>query len=120
MMAVTSAALRFCHFQVVRRMLIGYARMMSKIARPVEPETIVREVERSLGGFRTQGTCLAAALTAEALFTQHGYDSVFCIGARRNSGRFEAHAWIERDDRVVVGGPKELTLEYTRFPGIPV
>jgi hypothetical protein len=119
MLVGTTTALRFCRFQPVRRLLMWYARITRPFVEHVAVEKIVHEIEAIKGRLRLEPTCLTIALTAEALLAQYGHDCVLCLGAKRNAGAFQAHAWIERNDSVVIGGPRELTREYTRFPRIP-
>ena len=49
-------------------------------------------------------TCLAQALAARVLLERRGFDCRLRLGVVRADGRFEAHAWLERGGRVVVGG----------------
>ncbi len=52
-----------------------------------------------------QATCLTQAVAAQLLLRRHGYQSRLCLGAMRSAqGAFAAHAWIEHDGRIVVGG----------------
>jgi hypothetical protein len=54
-------------------------------------------------------TCLARALAAQVLLVRHGYPAILRIGVARDvAGRLEAHAWIESEGRVVLGGSPEL------------
>jgi hypothetical protein len=119
-LVATNVALRLCNFQAIRRLLIRCARRVRPIGKPVDAEKIVRAVERISRPLRARSTCLSIALTAEALLTHYGHDSVLCLGAKRASGQFTAHAWVEQNDAVLIGGPREVTLEYARFPSIPV
>jgi transglutaminase superfamily protein len=53
-------------------------------------------------------TCLVRALAAQALLARRGHASQLRLGVAGGSGRaFEAHAWLERDGRVLIGGPVE-------------
>jgi hypothetical protein len=53
-------------------------------------------------------TCLVRALAAQALLGRRGYASQLRFGVAGGSGRtFEAHAWLERDGHVLIGGPVE-------------
>ncbi len=63
-------------------------------------------------------TCLVTALVAEALLNRHGYSVVLRVGAQRQGGAFAAHAWLEFDGAVVVGGPLAVVEQYTPFPEI--
>ena len=49
--------------------------------------------------------CLVTALTAQALLAQEGAASEVVVGVRRREDRMlEAHAWLERDGAVLIGG----------------
>jgi hypothetical protein len=62
-------------------------------------------------------TCLVRALAAQALLARRGHASQLRLGVARGSGRaFEAHAWLEQDGRVLVGGP--LDGRYVPFPAL--
>lgn len=55
----------------------------------------------------TPGTksCLAQALAAQALLAQYGYPTHLHIGvARGEQEQFQAHAWVEAEGKVVIGG----------------
>jgi Transglutaminase-like superfamily len=50
-------------------------------------------------------SCLVQALAAQVLLARHGHPALLRIGvARREGGRFQAHAWVESGSEVVVGG----------------
>jgi Transglutaminase-like superfamily len=52
-----------------------------------------------------KATCLAQALTAKMLLESAGFPANLHIGvARGEQERFEAHAWVETDGRVISGG----------------
>lgn len=62
-------------------------------------------------------TCLAVALLAQALLEHHGYKSHLRIGVRRDAkGEFFAHAWLEREGKIVIGGPLSMVQNYTALP----
>lgn len=49
--------------------------------------------------------CLAQALAVRWMFRRHGEETALRIGVRRGAaGRIEAHAWLERDGAIVIGG----------------
>jgi hypothetical protein len=51
-------------------------------------------------------TCLAQALAAQVLLGRTGYPARLRIGVAKGEERkFEAHAWVESQGRVVIGGP---------------
>ena len=56
---------------------------------------------------RTPGakSCLTQALAAQVLLTRGGYPSQLHIGvAKGERGQFKAHAWVESEGKVVIGG----------------
>jgi hypothetical protein len=116
-LVLTQAALRFCHFRSVRRVLLAVAERF-RTRRPLESGTLLWAMSAAKRRCPVASTCLGEALVAEALFRQHGYNPTLCMGAARREGRFEAHAWLEQDQAVVIGGPAEVVKQYTRFPEI--
>jgi len=50
-------------------------------------------------------TCLTQALVAQSLLVRSGHSSQLHIGVAKGPDReFGAHAWVQCDDRVVIGG----------------
>lgn len=50
-------------------------------------------------------TCLIRALAAQTLLERAGFPARFHIGvAKGEGGQLEAHAWVESQDRIVIGG----------------
>ncbi|MCX7596683.1 MAG: lasso peptide biosynthesis B2 protein [Fischerella sp.] len=65
----------------------------------------VNAVTRYMPGVK----CLARALTTHVLMSQYGYAPQLRIGvAKAESGKLEAHAWIEYQGRVVIGNLADL------------
>jgi len=62
---------------------------------------------------RFSGTCLTNALAALALLNRHGHTGTLRIGAARKDGHFSAHAWVERDGEIVIGGPATVVQQFT-------
>ncbi len=56
-----------------------------------------------------KATCLTRALTAQILLAGQNYNSNLRIGVSKNNGEFEAHAWLESGDKIVLG---ESETEY--------
>lgn len=50
-----------------------------------------------------KATCLTCALTAQILLAGQNYPSNIKIGVYKTEGNFEAHAWLEADDKIVLG-----------------
>jgi len=66
-------------------------------------EDIIWSVEIA-SKFVLDSTCLTQALASKRLLSWNGYISALWIGVDSCNG-FAAHAWIERDGRVILGGP---------------
>ena len=50
-----------------------------------------------------RATCLVQALAGYILFSKYGYNTSIKIGVLTENGEFEAHAWLEYDEKVVLG-----------------
>lgn len=49
-------------------------------------------------------TCLTRALAAQVLLARRGEVACLRIGVARREGRFQAHAWLESQGKVIFGG----------------
>jgi len=64
-----------------------------------------------------RATCLTQAIAAQLLLRHHGYAAKLCIGVTRSAaGQFLAHAWLERDGRVLLGGAESAA--FTPLPAL--
>jgi hypothetical protein len=50
-----------------------------------------------------KSTCLTRAITAQILLGQQNFTSKLNIGVIKDNENFEAHAWLEVDDDVILG-----------------
>jgi hypothetical protein len=76
---------------------------------------LARSVRRAAdhGVFRPR--CLVRSVAIQRLFEAHGIDgSIIRIGVRHREGRFEAHAWVELDGRVL-GDDDNGVRSFTRL-----
>ena len=66
-------------------------------------------------------TCLVQALTVQTLLARHGYPSRLWLGVARNpAGGLDAHAWVEADDELIIGGPASHVAAYTSLSVLDV
>jgi len=66
-----------------------------------------------------RATCLTRALATRWLLAAEGVPSSLHFGARKaDDGGLRAHAWLECDGRVIVGGDEDLDA-YERFEARP-
>lgn len=94
-------ALRACAFPSIRRAL---ERIPSRrLVRRVTPADCERAMTRAVRVFPS-ANCLARALAAATLLRREGLMSVLNIRvAFDDRQRFQAHAWLESEGRVVTG-----------------
>ena len=109
LLLVSRIGLRMLPFATLRRFLSLFARIPMWPARRSPPEDriqrIVWAVEAAGRRFPALGTCLTQALTAHVLLARTGCASNLRIGVTREpSGRFLAHAWLENDGVILIGG----------------
>jgi len=64
----------------------------------------------------TQPNCLERSITLWWLLRCAGIECELHIGARKEGGRFEAHAWIELSGQVL-NDEQEVDHQYARFDG---
>ncbi len=75
----------------------------------------VRRASRLVPG----ATCLPQALTTRVMLERHGIPNELLIGvAKTDDGTLEAHAWIEVDDKVIIGNLNDLS-RFHRMPELP-
>jgi hypothetical protein len=63
-------------------------------------------------------TCLTQALTTQVLLSRRGHPASLRIGvARGDAGGLQAHAWVECQGKIVIGGAQALS-RFTPFPAL--
>jgi hypothetical protein len=101
--------IRLLPFQTVRRLLaqVADARVRLRRIDSFSAKRVGWAVE--IASCHTPGvkTCLAQALAVQVLLRRRGYPALLHIGVvRAGQEQFEAHAWVESDGEVVIGGSK--------------
>jgi len=72
---------------------------------PHSSDTIVWAVQAASLHILGSSSCLTQALGAQVLLARRGYPALIHIGVtRREQGQFRAHAWVESEGRVLIGG----------------
>jgi hypothetical protein len=106
LLSIVRVGLWLLPFQTVRWCLALFARghteSHARDQRVLEQVVwAVAAAARSVPG----ATCLTQALVTQALLSRRGYQASLCIGvARGETGEFQAHAWVECQGKVVLGG----------------
>lgn len=106
-------------FQTLRRLLAGIMQKSTEL----EPDQFsigktVWAVEviswHMPGGVK----CLARALATQVLLSRYGYSTQLCIGvAKDKQGKLEAHAWVESQSRIIIGGLTDMA-RFTPLPSL--
>lgn len=103
LLGVTSAGLILLRFGVVRGWLDRCGRRTTQSdATPDRTAWAVAAAARRVPG---GATCLPQALVCNAMLQRRGYATRLHIGvaSRAEIGRPTGHAWVEMDDRVIIG-----------------
>jgi Transglutaminase-like superfamily len=109
--AAIDVAFRVLAFgRIVRLLDKAYPPSIGLTMTPGVSETVVWAV-RTAAAHSPRSTCLTQALTGQCLLRLHGSVSLLRIGVSCGSGRFAAHAWLERaaadDSSVILGATGE-------------
>ena len=100
---VTAAALRAMPLPVLRARA-GRLRWLAPFVVRGSEERIAWAIEATGRRLGRLSTCLIRALVAEFVLDSSGGPVSLTIGVRRTvTGTLEAHAWLTRQDRVLVG-----------------
>jgi hypothetical protein len=70
-------------------------------------ERIIWAIEATGRRLGRVSTCLLRALVAELVLNPSGGTISLTIGVRRTADTFEAHAWLARNGRVLIGAPAD-------------
>src|SRR5690349_17801779 len=63
-----------------------------------------------------RSSCLSRALTVQALLARAGCPSRLHVGVMRGlEGSVEGHAWVEYEDRILIGGSAEEIAQFSRL-----
>ena len=107
LLATIRVGLRVLPFARLRTLLDGLTQNKSRegeMGRGAH-ERAVWAVETAGRHFPAIGTCLTQALAAQVLLARAGCESRLRIGVKRNAaGTFIAHAWLEKDGLILIGG----------------
>ena len=106
--ALLQAAIRLgltlLSYRKLRWLVDRMALTSTPAAAPVSPERIAQAVTRA-GRAVPGATCLTQALAAQVLLERGGHPARVRVGIGRAEGaRLLAHAWVECDGRIVLGG----------------
>jgi hypothetical protein len=82
---------------------------------PLESSRIVWAVEAMSRSLRLTG-CLVRALAADSMLVRRQQSSRLRLGVVKRGDALEAHAWLESDDRIIIGADSRRSFT----PLVPV
>jgi hypothetical protein len=119
LLGAIALGLRVLSFRILQRFLAGMTQRVVRLdctARP-SPERIAWAV-RVARRYVPAATCLSQALAVRTLFRRQGYPAQLRIGVTKGErGQLEAHAWVESEGKIVIGGSQDLA-RYTPLPSL--
>ncbi len=102
-----SLGLRLLPLQTLRRLMARVSRPFAPLAGPdaCSPDLIAWAVSVASRYVPGAGTCLPQALATQILLERQGHAARLHIGiAKDHEKQLQAHAWVESQGRVVIGG----------------
>jgi hypothetical protein len=104
-------ALRLLPFQAWRKFLAKMTLANTELQKKErEPTDRVVWAVTVASRYMPSVKCLARALTTQILLAQRGDSASLRIGvAKSEEGQLDAHAWVESQGRVVMGGLRDLS-----------
>ena len=121
---VRVVAVRVALWVLPSKWIIRYVKRLS--ARTVEPASVPLQTRVTPGEIAwavdaasrrfPDASCVTQAVAALMLLRRHGYEAQFCVGVARNeNGALNAHAWLERNGRVLIGQTRQV---FVRLPDL--
>lgn len=108
LLVTTKLGMRLLPFRTLRRLLglaAGVTARRLRDADRLSTDRITWAVEAASRRLPWVRSCLTQALAAQVLLTLSGYPALLHIGVTRGEqGQFRAHAWVESEGKVVMGG----------------
>lgn len=93
------------------------ARRSNRLSVPCSERQIIWAIGAASRHLPLHATCLVRALAGLALFRQAGIPVELHIGVQRSPAGIRAHAWLERDSKVVLGNQDDLG-DYARLTSL--
>lgn len=85
-------------------------------ANGIRVDQIIWAVNRAGYYLLGRDSCLRQALTGQFFFNQAGVPATLRIGVKKQSdGSLLAHAWIEKDGQILIGGSDERINRFQQF-----
>jgi Transglutaminase-like superfamily len=123
LLPVISLSLKMRGFRATQELLFRFHPLVHQISQDDSPgllrdieltQVTARMVNAAVRHARGASTCLEKSLALWWLLRRQGIASELRIGARKTGGKFEAHAWVEREG-VALSEPQQEHRHYATF-----
>jgi transglutaminase superfamily protein len=117
---ITEIGLRVMGFRRFKKMVenLLLRERRSRTSESVTPYEMVAKITRAVRSAELHGpgtpNCLERSMVLWWMLRSGGIEGELHIGARKNGLRFEAHAWVELDGKVLNDSP-DVHTHYARF-----
>ncbi len=102
------------------RKVLAFVDRIPKGHRSLSPDEAVRAVRAAARRLLGERPCLPQALAVRYWLKRSGRESVLRLGVTKDdAGRLKAHAWLELDGRVLIGGESSRQRYVTLQPLMP-
>ncbi len=119
-LATIKAGLTVLSVGRTRRLLAFLTRLRLAGSDTRRPERITLAVKKATARLPGIYSCLVRALAAQLLLERRGFVTQLQIGfVRSPQGAVEGHAWLQCEERIVIGDDLDLA-QFTPFPPLPL
>jgi len=107
---IASTILRLLPFAIVQKFLARRVADPGRISRRYPMERLLWAIAVA-GRYVPGTTCLSLALAGRMMLNKYGYPAYIHVGvAKDHTGSFGAHAWLESEGMIVIGGQESTSL----------
>ena len=104
LLGITRLCLSIFRLTILRKLLTAIGPFVARADKEFTDDQLVRIVG-IVSRYVPKATCLAQALTIQLVLKKSGRGAHLHIGVTgSDNGRLEAHAWVESQGRVIIGG----------------
>jgi hypothetical protein len=119
LLVLIRVALAFLPFRTISRFAqrMGQEKPDLHTDEDVSARRILWAINRAAGPILGDRACLTQALAGQVLLKRCGVSSKVRIGILKDGdGQFQAHAWLESEGQVLIGGTRPELKRYTVLP----
>ena len=107
---IASITLRLLPFAIVQKLFASRVAPPGRMHRRHPIERLLWAIAVA-GRYVSGTTCLSLALAGRMMLNRYGYPAHIHIGVAKDpTGSFAAHAWLESEGTIVIGGQESTSL----------